>query len=205
MEEFLEQNEFFETSAISITPSNIIEYLYCPRYIYFMHVLGIPQHEEVYYKAMKGRNIHEMKKKTNPDYLRKKIGVIKKEIDVYLSSGNLRGIVDEILFLNNGTAAPLDYKYAIYNEKIYKTYKTQAHCYAKLIEENFNIPVKTAYLIFVRSKNKLVSVDITQKGIDEINKYVEEIITIIDGNIFPKATSVKSRCLTCTFRNLCVK
>jgi len=188
---------------ISITPSHIIEYLYCPRYIYFQYVLGIPQHEEKYYKAMKGRELHKLKLSENIGYLRKRIGVKEKQLEVYLSFKNLRGIVDEILLLNDETEAPLDYKYAIYKDKVFNTYKTQLHCYAYLIENHFNIKVKKGFIVYIRSKNKLVTVPIKEKDTVRIQKLVEEIIRIIDNGNFPKATKYKSKCLTCTFRNLC--
>ncbi len=189
---------------ISITPSHIIEYLYCPRYIYFQYVLEIPQHEEKYYKAMKGRDIHKLKLSENISYLRKRIGVIEKKLDVYLSFNNLRGIVDEVLFLNDGTAAPLDYKYAVYKDKVFSTYTTQLHCYAYLIEKNFNKKVEKGFIIYIRSKNKLVTVPVTEKKLRGISVMVEDILKIIAGNEFPKATKYKSKCTSCTFRNLCV-
>ncbi len=194
-----------ETESLSITPSHIIEYLYCPRYIYFMYVLSVPQREELYYKAMKGREIHQRKTVVNPEYLRKKIKVISKEVEVYLTGKNLRGIVDEVLFLSDGTASPLDYKFARYNERIYKTYHTQAHCYAKLIMENYKVGVKKAFLVFIRSKNKVVEFDITDKGIAKVDLYINEIGEIIENNRFPRGTSSKSKCLTCTYRNICVR
>ena len=38
-----------ESSTI-ITISDVLEYLFCPRFIYFMYCLDIPQHEEKRYK-----------------------------------------------------------------------------------------------------------------------------------------------------------
>ena len=51
--------------GVYITPSEVIEYLYCPRFIYFMNCLSIPQHEEQRYKVLMGREIHEKKSKIN--------------------------------------------------------------------------------------------------------------------------------------------
>jgi len=86
---------------VLITPSEIIEYLYCPRFIYFMFCMDIKQHEDKRFKVQKGREVHKEKSSTNKEYLRKKIGIVKKESDVYLSSENLhlKGIVDEVLTL----------------------------------------------------------------------------------------------------------
>lgn len=190
---------------MNITPSHIIEYLYCPRYIYFQYVLGIPQHEDIFFKAMKGREIHKKKLRQNSDYFRQRIGVVGKKLDVYLSHNNLRGIVDEVLFLQDGTAAPLDYKFAVFKGKIYKTYRIQLHCYAYLIEKNFGKEVKNGYLVYIRSKNKLVTVPITEKDTAKIDLLIGEIYEIIDEDKFPAATKAKSKCLTCTYRNICVK
>ena len=119
---------------LSITPSHIIEHLYCPRYTFFQYVLCVPQFEEKFYKVSKGRHIHDSKLEQNKAYLRKRIGVTDKRLNQYLTNDYLRGEVDEVLFLNDGTMAPLDYKFAEYKEKIYNTYKTQLFCYALLIE-----------------------------------------------------------------------
>jgi len=190
---------------ITITPSHIIEYLFCPRFIYFQNVLCIPQHEEKSYKAMKGRDIHALKMVRNKEYLRKRIGVKNKYQDVYLTNNSLRGKVDEVLTLENGNMAPLDYKFAKYKDIVYNTYKTQIYCYALLIEENYNAQVKEGFLVYVRSNNKIVKIEITENDKQKIRYTISEIVKIIDNNIFPKATMSKKRCVTCTYRNLCIK
>lgn len=190
---------------ITITPSHIIEYLFCPRFTYFQYVLGIEQNEEKSFKAIKGRNIHDHKLVQNKDYLRKSIGVVDKLLDVYLTSENLRGKVDEVLTLNDGTMAPLDYKFAQYNDTVYNTYKTQLICYALLIEKNFNRSVNKGYLVYTRSKNKLVKVDISDKDKHQVQEHINKIIEIISENIFPKATTHKRKCTSCTYRNICIQ
>ena len=57
---------------MKITPSQIIEYLFCPRFTYFEYVLRIPQKEDKYFKVMKGRDIHKKQSETNKKYMRKK-------------------------------------------------------------------------------------------------------------------------------------
>lgn len=190
---------------ITVTPSHIIEYLFCPRFIYFQNVLQIPQHEEKSFKAIKGREIHNLKMVTNKEYLRKKIGVKEKHQDIYLTTETLRGKVDEALLLNDGTMAPLDYKFAKYNDVVYNTYKTQLICYALLIEQNFNIQVNKGFLVYVRSKNKLIEIGINNTDKQKVTKNISEIVEIIDKNIFPKSTKAKRKCSTCTYRNICIQ
>jgi len=96
-----------DNSNYSITASQMLEYLYCPRFTYFEYVLNLPQNEGNRFKVEKGRTVHEKIRKQNPDYLRKKLDVKKKKSNVYLSSPlGIRGIVDEVLFLKDGSAAP---------------------------------------------------------------------------------------------------
>jgi CRISPR-associated exonuclease Cas4 len=190
---------------ISLTPSHIIEYLFCPRYTYFEYVLCIPQFEEKGYKVQRGREIHDIKLEQNKEYLRKKIGVKEKWLDQYLTNQMLRGKVDEVLLLENETMAPLDYKFAVFKDKIYETYQQQLFCYAVLIEENFNIPVEKGYLVYTRSKNKLIEVPVREKDKKLIYESANAINQIIKNNHFPKATKYKRRCLNCTYRNICTK
>ncbi len=190
---------------MSLTPSHIIEYLFCPRFTWFEYVLAIPQYEEKNYKVMKGRHLHEDKLRINRDYLRKRIGVVEKHLDQYLTGSQLRGRVDEVLLLQNGTMAPLDYKFAKYEEKVYNTYKTQLACYAVLIEGNFDRPVERGYLVYTRSRNKLVEVPIGEAEKQEVKRAAKEIMEIIAENKYPKATRYKARCVTCHYRNICTK
>lgn len=189
----------------SITPSEIIQYLYCPRFIYFEKVLGIPQYEEKSYKAMKGRHIHENKSKMNKEYLRKKLGVTDKYQEQYLTNSKLRGKVDEVLLLDDGSAAPLDYKFAQYKDKVFNTYKTQLACYAWLIEDNFKRQVNRGFLVYTRSKSKIIKVKLEDSFKADVKEKALAIIDIIENNRFPKSTRYKKRCIECTYRNICIQ
>ena len=191
--------------SFSITPSHILEYLFCARYTYFEYVLRIPQNEDKYFKVQKGRLVHEKKSRENMGYMRKSLGVVDKKINQYLTNDFLRGEVDEVLFFDGGLAAPLDYKFAKFEQKVYDTYKTQLYCYAVLIEQNFGVVVNKGFIVYTRSKNKLVEIEIKQKHKQKVLVDAEAIIYIIENNYFPKATKFKKRCVNCTYRNICIK
>lgn len=190
---------------LSITPSHIIEYLFCPRFTYFEYVLKIPQYEEKNYKVMRGRHLHDEKLERNKGYLRKRLGAIARLDDQYLTNGLLRGRVDEILTLQDGSMAPLDYKFAAYEDRIYSTYMTQLYCYASLIEDNFGKQVHKGFLVYTRSQNRVVEVPVMQEHQQRVRKASESIIQIIQDNKFPKATPDKQKCITCTYRNICIR
>jgi len=193
-------------STFSITASQMLEYLYCPRFTYFEYVMDIPQNEGQRFKVEKGRNIHEKVRKTNSEYLRKKIGVKDKKSDAYLASPlGIRGIVDEILFLDDDTAAPLDYKFAEYKQKLFKTYRFQLIFYARLIKDNYQVPVTRGFIIYTRSKNKLVEVPIHEKDFDELGIITKGILDVIQRCKYPQPTKYKQRCPDCCYRNICEK
>lgn len=192
--------------SILLAPSEIIEHLYCPRFTYFMLGQNIPQHEDKRFKVLKGRHIHEQKMRINKDYLRKRIGATSKETDVYLSSEklHLRGVPDEVLTLEDGSMAPLDYKFAQYNQRKYKTLKTQSLAYGLLIAENYHKPVHKGFIVYTRSRNKLVEIEFTPKDYDGLKQTIREMLLIIQKGWHPKKTSSKAKCVDCTYKNICV-
>ena len=125
--------------------------------------------------------------------------------DQYLTNHFLRGRIDEVLELEDGTLAPLDYKFAEYKDKVYSTYQTQLYCYALLIQQQFNKPVHRGFIVYTRSNNKVIEVPIPHTALASIQHAAEDIREIVELNKFPKATSVKKRCLNCTYRKVCVQ
>lgn len=196
-----------DESTPMITPSEVIEHLYCSRFTYFMNCLGIPQHEELRYKVLKGRELHEKRADGNKDYLRKRLGCVDKEISVYVASIELRvrGIIDEVLHLSDGTLAPLDYKYTEYTDYTFKTHKVQSILYALLIMDNYRKPVKRGYICYTKSGNKIKELVYSEKDFWYAKDIVREIFDIILKGYYPKKTQSKNRCIDCCYRNICIK
>ncbi|MFN3533261.1 MAG: CRISPR-associated protein Cas4 [Candidatus Brocadia sp.] len=193
-------------STLMITPSEVIEHLYCPRFTYFMNCLNIPQHEELRYKVLKGREIHERRSSENRDYLRKKIGCTSKAISVYLASPKIRvrGIVDEVLELSDGTMSPLDYKYTEFSEYTFKTHKFQSVIYAMLIEEIYKRPVKKGFICYLKDGASLKELDYKPSDFDEARALLSEIFDVISKGYYPKKTKFLNKCVDCCYRNICV-
>lgn len=191
---------------ISFTASQVLAYLYCPRFTYYGEVMGVPQNEELRFKVLQGRQIHENKVRYDRGALRKKLGVVQKELEVYLGGEGypFRGVVDEVLTFADGTKSPLDWKFAEYKETLFKTYKTQAVIYADLIQRIYGVSVVRAFVVFVRSAYKLVEVPITEKDYESLAETHRSMEDILKG-AFPKATTGKRRCEDCCYRNICPK
>lgn len=200
------ESEYVSTE-IYITASLLIEYLFCPRFIYFISSLCIPQREEKRKKVLIGRNLHNERSKTNIDYLRKRIGCVGKEINVYLSSKDLKihGEVDEVLELADGTMAPLDYKFSEYRDFTFKTHRYQSIFYGLLIKENYKKEVKKGFICYTRNKNLIKEILIKENDFEELKEFIKEIISITLKSFFPKGAKSKAKCIDCTYKNICIK
>jgi CRISPR-associated exonuclease Cas4 len=171
-----------------------------------MNCLCIDQNEDKRYKVLKGREIHEGKERVNIDYLRKRIGCVDKEISVYMASDkyHIHGLVDEVLILSDDTMAPLDYKYAEYRDTIFRTHRYQSIFYALLVKENYGREVRRGYICYIRSKNLLKEIQITDKNFLELQNMIAEIVNISQKCHYPKGTKFKAQCIDCCYRNICV-
>lgn len=189
-----------------ITPSEVLEHIFCPRFTWFIQVQQIPQHEETRFKVIKGREVHRRRATENRDYLRRKIGAVKREIEVYLASPvlRLRGVVDEVLWLNDGTMAPLDYKYTVTRDRAFKTHEIQLVLYAMLLRTTYEQPVTRGYAAYVRGGNQLLEVPITETAVAEAQQAIDEIFTIIATGRLPAKTRSRLRCEDCCYKPICV-
>ena len=196
-----------ELSPIPLTVTHVHEHLYCPRFTYFEYVLGVPERQERRLLVQKGRQAHEERRRINPSYLRKKLGVVKRQFDVPLASARLglRGSVDEVLTLKDGSMAPFDYKFAEYRDRVYHNLKVQSVLYALLIRETFGRPVHRGFLCYIRSKHKILPIEYTDADFAEGESVLREILEVIQTGRFPQATRYKARCKDCCYRNICIQ
>jgi CRISPR-associated exonuclease Cas4 len=195
------------TEATYLTPTHVLEHLYCPRFTYFEHVLLIPEHQEKRLKVQKGREVHEERQQVNPGYLRKKLGVLKREFEVPLASMALgvKGIVDEVLWLDDETMAPFDYKFAEDPGQVYENLRVQSVLYGLLIRENYGKPVTRGYLCYTRSNYRVKEIPFDEKDFEHALGIVTETMAVIRTGVFPEATKWTARCPDCCYRNICVR
>lgn len=193
---------------ITVTPSEVLEYLFCPRYTYFMNVLGISQQEAKRFKVAQGRQVHRQKQVRNRAYLRQKLGVVQREFEVYLAAPryHLRGQVDEVLTLADGSMAPLDYKFAEWKDRLYAGYRMQLVLYGLLIRENYPAAagVQRGFLVYTRSQNLVLPVEISEDDFKKAVAILQDILYIIRTGFLPKRTASKRRCADCCYKNICV-
>ncbi|MCD5425113.1 MAG: CRISPR-associated protein Cas4 [Methanosarcinaceae archaeon] len=189
-----------------IIVTDVMEYLFCPRFIYFMHCLGMQQHEEKRFKVLKGREIHKKKCFTNKEYVRKKIFCSAKESEVFIVSKNnrIKGIVDEVLFMDDGSAAPFEYKFAEYKDKIFRTHKYQLILYGLMISENYGVEVNRGYICYTRSNNLVKQIDFKPSDFKKAIDMIKDVLSIVEKGVYPMIKKSPMKCVDCCYRNVCV-
>jgi CRISPR-associated exonuclease Cas4 len=196
-----------EPEPVPLTVTHVLEHLYCPRFTYFEYVLAVPERQERRPLVQQGRQVHAERRRINPHYVRKKLGVVRRQFDVPLVSQRLgvRGTVDEALTLADGSMAPFDYKFAPYGGSVYHNQKVQSVLYGMLLAEAFGVPVRKGFLCYVRSKHRVVEVEHTAADVAEAEQVVREILAVVQTGTFPRATAWKARCRDCCYRNICIR
>ena len=190
---------------VLLTPSDILEHVFCGRFTYFERHLALPEFQERRERVKRGRDLHNTREATNRAYLRKRLGVVEKRIDVTLASPrhHLRGRLDELLFFEDGSAGPLDYKFARDPGRVYTTLRLQSAIYALLIRESFNVPVKRGYVVYTRSDNRVVEITYEPDDFRRVARVVGEILAVVTRGHLPRRAPA-SHCADCCYRHICV-
>jgi CRISPR-associated exonuclease Cas4 len=196
-----------EPAPILLMVTHVLEHLYCPRFSYFEYVLRVPERQERRQLVQKGRLAHEERRRINPHYLRKKLGVVERRFDVPLASAVLgvRGVVDEVVTLADGSMAPFDYKFAEDPGQVYQNQKVQSALYGLLIREVFSVPVQRGFVCYLRSNHRVVELQHTEADFEEAKDVLREVLAIIQTGFLPPATRYKVRCRDCCYRNICIQ
>jgi len=171
-----------------------------------MNVLKIPQYEDRRYKVQKGREVHAERQSHNKDYLWKKVGATARESNVFLISEkyHLRGVVDEVVTMADGSLAPVDYKYAVYPQFVYRSHKTQILSYCLMLEDTYQKPVKCGFIFYIRDGNRQVKVDYTEKTKQKIINDITALLGIIQNENIPERSENHNQCYDCTYKNICI-
>jgi CRISPR-associated exonuclease Cas4 len=188
-----------------LTPSDLLEHLFCGRFTYFERHLALPEFQGRREKVRRGRELHAAREATNRAYLRKRLGVVGKRIDVSLASPrhHLRGRLDEVLYFADGTAGPLDYKFARDPGRVYATLRVQSAVYALLIRECLGVPVRRGYVVYTRSGNRAVEVVYGPDDFRRVGRLVSEVLEVARSGRLPRRAPA-GRCADCCYRRICV-
>lgn len=183
-----------------ITSADFMNYEYCPRIVYFIHVLKQKQTKSS--KQKKGLEKDFSFKTTKRTQIIKKYSIpLIKKYNVLLEDEEFITKADCIAFdKENKKAFPIQLKYSYEPKIVYRSQRFQLLLEAFLIEKQFNFSVGYGYIKYIKS-NSLKKVWLNNKG--ELFKLADKIKNIIQNEHFPKPTKYKKRCIDCCYRRMC--
>jgi len=172
-----------------IDVSDLIQYLYCPRKVYFIKVMGIKLKKP---KMEFGKELHDkLRIKCDGDII----------YNLYLESESygIRGVVDAVI-KENDNYYPVDAKFTRFN-KLFYSWKMQLTAYAVLIEENFDVTIRKGYIYFIDEK-KLEEIEIAPEDKKALREMVKKVETIINEEKIPNVEKSR-KCEYCEMKKLC--
>jgi CRISPR-associated exonuclease Cas4 len=184
-----------------ITAADIKRYTWCPRIIYFTHVLHL---EERVTEAMEeGKEEHD-DAIIAPIVAQLKARKVIKGLNLVSDTLRLSGKPDFILDTKFGELVPVEVKVASLDtsSKAKKDHVMQLACYALLIEDNFKRVVKRCAVYYLRDK-RVVYVALTNDLKLEAKKAIDKAYKIIEQEEMPKVRQPISKCKNCGYYRYC--
>ncbi|MEM4366721.1 MAG: CRISPR-associated protein Cas4 [Candidatus Anstonellales archaeon] len=186
------------------TARDVLNFSFCPRIIYFEHVLKIPQKTTV--KEFEGRRIHEkFTQASKRTKIIKEFPNLEKHYNVFLKDEKLHFLtVIDCVAINYAVAEayPIQVKNMNRPKSLFRSIKYQCIGEAHLILEKLGFYVPSAYIKFLKT-NDVLKVPINSVRIEEFKNILGQIDRIARQESIPEPTDHKRKCANCCFLNLC--
>jgi CRISPR-associated exonuclease Cas4 len=181
--------------------SDIKQYMYCPRVIYFNYVM--PVDKKTSYKMEEGKLEHlKLEKLENRRKLRRyRIDEGERCFRTFLKSERLglQGILDLHLITPDGYY-PVEFKNSLRHGSL--NHKYQLTSYGMLLEEHYQRPVRCGFLYLI-PRQEIYPVELTTMTRSFVRHLVDKIRIMIEHEIFPAPPNQRGRCTDCEYSNFC--
>lgn len=194
-----------DEQEIQLTVTDLKQYIYCPRILYYHHCL--PHVRPTSYKMQAGIEAgHEEKlrahRRTFAAYSLDGLDA-ERHFDVPVASTYLgmTGIIDEVVEVASPKTEliPVDYKLA---RTVGYHFKLQLTAYAMLLEDTYHLPVHRAFLYLIPLR-RAEAIPINKALRAKLLQALMEIREAIQWEQMPPPVATPSRCLNCEFRRFC--
>lgn len=186
---------------ILFTVTDLKQYSYCPRVFYYEHCL--PRIRPRTHKMDIGREEHESEQARAGRRTLRQYGVVKgrREFEVRVESARLRlrGIVDEVVYTDEGQVIPVDYKLAA---AVSANHRLQLAAYALLLETRVGASVQEGY-IYLMGKRSMTRVRITPALREQLEVLLGAMFETVVKERMPDPPALRNRCAGCEFRRFC--
>ncbi|RLF09484.1 MAG: CRISPR-associated protein Cas4 [Thermoprotei archaeon] len=183
-----------------ITVVDVRDYAYCPRVVYFTHVLHL---KERITEAMQYGKEHHEDPPLAPLMPKLKPKHVIKNVELTSSKLKLMGKVDTIVVTKHGEYIPVEVKWSEPRQgKPRRQHKAQLIAYALLIEENYSTTVKRAVIYYSRA-GRLIEMPITSQDKRQVKRMIKQIYQVIRSEEMPEVKFKPKQCVDCGYKCYC--
>lgn len=192
----------------------VIDYIYCPRIIYYEKTLKISESKMEAFKEEEKKRLEE-KGMRNRRWVWDRLKLRKQSInnleqwtnkefnkELYSQKYHFHGKLDEILYLDEGTIVPLYYHNSKYTAREDEQYKNLMTLFSMLIEENYQIECQKGYILFLNDSS-LKKIECTTKDFENIKQYIAKTLELIETEKYPLEVEGGTKCRDCYYKKIC--
>lgn len=188
-------------ARVQFRVSDIRQYIYCPRVIYFNYVLPVPRRRTV--KMEVGREAHldfaELEKRRTLAKYRLAEGERVFGMPLTCSSMGLTGVLD-MLIVSPAGHFPVEFKNTSGGMGLHHKYQLVA--YAMMVEKSLGRPVRMGFIYVIPTK-RVFPVTIHAGARTHVLRVLGAMTNIVNAQKMPPVTRSQSRCRDCEFKNYC--
>ncbi|AGB40914.1 CRISPR-associated protein Cas4 [Halobacteroides halobius DSM 5150] len=184
-----------------ITVTDIKQYIYCQRIIYFTYCM--PLQRKKTYKMKFGKEQHQRSEELEPRRTLQRYGLEEGEkkfgVDLVSQRLGLRGKMD-LLVVDDDNYIPIELKYSTRKPGLHHKYQLAAYCL--LTEDKYQTSIRKG-VIHLIPKKETFEVEITANLRRKVKQVIKEIKELISLEQMPAPVKAKGKCRDCEYRNFC--
>ena len=192
----------------------VIDYIYCPRIIYYEKTLKISESKMEAFKEeekkrleekgminrrwvwdrlkLRNQSLNNLEQWTNKEFSK----------ELYSQKYHFHGKLDEILYLDEGTIVPLYYHNSKYTAREDDQYRNLMTLFSMLIEENYETECQKGYILFLKDSS-LKKIECKSKDFENMKQYINETLNLIETEKYPLEAESGTKCRDCYYKKIC--
>jgi CRISPR-associated exonuclease Cas4 len=187
----------------TLTVTDLKQYVYCPRILYFSRCL--PGVRPVTAKMEEGIAAHEEAEAKERRRELRAYGFASGErhfdVDLYSAERRLTAVIDLVIVRPDGQnmAVPVDYKLSTVAGP---HFKLQLACYGLLVEEEMGLPTPYGFLYLIPER-RAEKVPLGARLRAQVIEALSDMRSIVEAEAMPGPVSQAGHCVNCEFRRFC--
>jgi CRISPR-associated exonuclease Cas4 len=188
-------------SDFELIVSDVKQYAYCPRIPYYHYALPVEKRATFKMEHGKERHVDLQRLESRRKLRRYQLEGGERLFGVWLRSARL-GLAGRLDLLIRTTTAdyPVEFKHT--EGGVAANHRLQLLAYGLLVEERYGRPVERGF-VYLLPKDDVQIVEFSAEDREAVRLALSAIRESVLSERMPAATSIRSRCMDCEFRNYC--